>query len=173
MLTKASINRFARATINIALLAIVVGLGLHLALEFRTARKLSAKSEAAATTQPVDPGPAAEEQEHVLNAGQLKKILDSRKEHPLILDVRQRYDFIAGHIPSAVNIPFDELEVRAEDELQPAAFIVISYCECDKHNTLSQRYRALLNKLGFKNVAILDNGIDGWKGSSFALIASS
>jgi rhodanese-related sulfurtransferase/DNA-binding transcriptional ArsR family regulator len=43
-----------------------------------------------------------------------------------VLDVRPASEYAAGHLPGAVNIPFDELETRL-DEL-PAGIEVVAYC---------------------------------------------
>lgn len=44
----------------------------------------------------------------------------------LVLDVRPREEFAAGHIPGAVSIPLDELRARL-DEL-PGDLVVVAYC---------------------------------------------
>jgi rhodanese-related sulfurtransferase len=49
-------------------------------------------------------------------------------EAPAILDVRTPREFAAGHIPHAVNIPFNEIgaRVRELDVVRDAALVV--YC---------------------------------------------
>ncbi|MCC2030235.1 rhodanese-like domain-containing protein [Microbacterium tenebrionis] len=49
--------------------------------------------------------------------------LDDRENTPLI-DVRERDEFAAGHVPGAVNIPMSEIGNRL-DELPAEAFDVI------------------------------------------------
>ncbi len=49
--------------------------------------------------------------------------LDARENTPLI-DVRERDEFAAGHVPGAVNIPMSEIGNRL-DELPAEAFDVI------------------------------------------------
>lgn len=34
---------------------------------------------------------------------------------PVIVDVRSGKDFLAGHLPGAINIPLEELEQRKEE----------------------------------------------------------
>jgi rhodanese-related sulfurtransferase len=42
----------------------------------------------------------------------------------VVIDVRDRADYATGHLTGAKNIPADELEVRAANELNPADLIV-------------------------------------------------
>ncbi len=108
-----------------------------------------------------------------LSASELKKILDAKTERVVLVDLRERDQFRDGHIQSALNIPFDELEVRAEDELSKSDRIVLIYFECGSENTVSAINSASLHALGFRNVSILDAGIDSWKRSSYAVLKGS
>ncbi len=45
----------------------------------------------------------------------------------VLLDVRTRAEFHAGHLPGAVNIPVDELHGRAH-ELRARSAAVVVYC---------------------------------------------
>lgn len=80
---------------------------------------------------------------HALEAGQ-----------PLImLDVRERAAFVQRHIKPAINIPVDELEVRAVNELSPSDLIV-AYCGCEDDGD-SKVARKILYAQGFRRVVIL------------------
>lgn len=72
-----------------------------------------------------------------------------------------RAEFQAEHIPGAINIPSDELETRAEDELQGASHIVV-YCRCPSDGAAVSALD-LLNKNGFDNVSVLKGGFNAWK----------
>lgn len=103
----------------------------------------------------------------ILSAAQVNQILDRQKQRIVILDIQKRELFTKSHIPSAVNIPSDELEVRAQDELPKSHLIVIVDCSCAGTNDESIIRRSGLVGLGFKNVAILDGGMDSWKHQGF------
>ena len=106
----------------------------------------------------------------ILKADQVKKILDRRQGHVVILDIQERGKFKEGHLLSAINIPSDELEVRAEDELSKSDLIILVDCACDGTNSVSLIRRSALVNLGLKNVAILDGGLNAWKRSSFGVV---
>jgi len=106
---------------------------------------------------------------HTITAPELKELLIEKGDSLVLVDVRERDDFRKEHIPSAINIPFDEIEVRAEDELSKSTHIVLSFYKCDQENTVSVITSSSLKNLGFTNVSVLDGGINKWKESSYDL----
>jgi hypothetical protein len=86
-----------------------------------------------------------------------------------VLDVRPRAQFASVHIRDAINIPQDELPVRASNELDAKSQIVI-YClnngTCSKNElmtgTSSECLRAVLElrEAGFKNVRLIAASLD-------------
>jgi rhodanese-related sulfurtransferase len=77
----------------------------------------------------------------------------------LVLDVRDKAEFAAGHIPNARNIPLLELDGRLREiEKFKARPIVIS-CQSGAR---SAGVCELLRKNGFGEVFSLRGGIGGW-----------
>jgi rhodanese-related sulfurtransferase len=105
----------------------------------------------------------------IITAPELKALLLRKEDSIVLVDVRERNDFQKEHIPSAINIPFDEIEVRAEDELSKSSHIVLSFFKCDQENSVSTTASSSLKNLGFTNVSVLDGGINKWKESSYDL----
>ncbi|EID55059.1 ArsR/SmtB family transcription factor [Saccharomonospora xinjiangensis] len=68
-------------------------------------------------------GPSADSAEQVGRDELLRRV---RSGTVLVLDVRPREEYEAGHIPGAVSIPVDELEDRLHDV--PADQEVVAYC---------------------------------------------
>ena len=68
----------------------------------------------------------------------------------VLLDLRQREEYARDHLDGSKNIPFDELKVRAINELAPTDFIVLYEGESGE---LTQLADALLKQEGFTNVA--------------------
>ncbi len=77
----------------------------------------------------------------------------------LILDVRARDAFRAGHLPGAVNIPRGELELRADQELPDPTTRILTYCQLGKISTLAAQ---TLRTLGYTRTVALDGGLEGW-----------
>jgi hypothetical protein len=72
----------------------------------------------------------------IINAAQASSAI--RENNPTILDIRSRDDFAAGHIAGALNIPRDELEARAEHELDPSKDLLVY---CTYKNKCEQEFR--------------------------------
>ena len=67
---------------------------------------------------------------------------------PLIIDVRTHDEFIAGHLPGAINIPYDQIKTLttfAPDKSQ-SLFI---YCRSGRRSGIAE---TALNKLGYSKV---------------------
>lgn len=74
-----------------------------------------------------------------------------RDQNAVVLDVRARQSFSTKHLPQAVNIPLDELRVRAINELSPENTIVV-IAEDDFQSDLA--YTAL-DMQGFSRILVL------------------
>ena len=128
------------------------------------------------TPQQPQPQPAStqktlgQKEAQILKADEVHKILSRREKGVTVLDIQERKKFKEGHLPSAINIPTDELEARAEDELSKSDLIIIVDCACDGTNTASLLINSYLLNLGFPKVAVMDEGLNGWKAHSFELV---
>ncbi|NQE54980.1 Thiosulfate sulfurtransferase GlpE [ANME-1 cluster archaeon GoMg3.2] len=93
-----------------------------------------------------------------LRPEEVKEIRDNDKSGEFqLLDVRQPYEYEAGHIPGAKWVPLGELEYRhAELERDKK---IITYCRSG-HRSMAAN--TLLCGLGFENVYNLDGGILNW-----------
>jgi rhodanese-related sulfurtransferase len=70
-------------------------------------------------------------------------------EQPLLLDVRTRHEFAAGHIPGAVSIPVDELRERLGE--LPRDRPIAAYCQVGQRGYLATR---MLLQAGFSAVNV-------------------
>jgi DNA-binding transcriptional ArsR family regulator/rhodanese-related sulfurtransferase len=77
----------------------------------------------------------------------------------LLVDVRPRREFDAGHLPGAVSIPLDELETRI-DEL-PENVEVVAYCR-GRFCAFAHQAVRILEAAGRKAVR-LDVGLPEWR----------
>ncbi len=97
-----------------------------------------------------------------MSPDEVKAILDEDKKGEfLILDVRQPMEYEEGHLSGSVLIPLDELESR-RDELYRELYSgrkAIIYCRSGKR---SMAAAIALCDLGFKNLYILDGGLNSW-----------
>jgi len=80
----------------------------------------------------------------------------------VIVDVREPEEYLAGHIPGAINIPRGLLEFRVDAHpiLCDRVCTIIMQCQSGGRSALAT---ATMQKLGYKNVINLAGGFAAWK----------
>lgn len=84
--------------------------------------------------------------------------LRAGKNPPLLLDVREPWEFATAAIPDSTLIPMNEIPSRAHAELDPDAPIVV-VCH---HGARSLSVTMWLRNQGFDHVQSLIGGTDHW-----------
>jgi rhodanese-related sulfurtransferase len=84
-------------------------------------------------------------------------LADEGREKPLLLDVREPWEFEKARIAGAKLVPMREIAARL-DEINPARPIV-AICH---HGGRSLQVAMFLEKNGYNNVHNLAGGVDGW-----------
>lgn len=77
---------------------------------------------------------------------------------PLLLDVREPWEFQLAHLPDSLLMPMGDVPSRAHQELDPDAPIVV-LCH---HGQRSLSVAMWLRAQGFELAQSLAGGIDGW-----------
>ena len=100
----------------------------------------------------------------------LKGMID-RKEDFILVDTLSPESYEKEHIPGSINIPEEDIQMKAEDLLDKNKEIIV-YCgrfEC----IMSSHAAEILNKLGFKNVCDFEGGLQDWKQAGFPIVSSA
>ena len=79
---------------------------------------------------------------------------------PTILDVRSRREFVAGHVPGALHLPFWTLLTRLSEIPSSPADPIVVYCG---HGPRALFARSALRRLGFMHVACLAGHMAQWR----------
>ena len=87
----------------------------------------------------------------------------------VVLDVRERDAYNAGHVPGARHLPRGQLELRVNEELPNPTTRIVTVCEFGKISTLAA---ATLRELGFLRASALDGGMKAWRESGFPIEAA-
>ena len=82
----------------------------------------------------------------------------------IVLDVRERDAFEAGHIPTAQHLPRGVLELKVNEALPDPTVRIVTYCEYGKISTLAA---ATLRRMGFTRTVALDGGMKAWREKGF------
>ena len=86
-------------------------------------------------------------------------------EHrPQLIDVRSPGEFAAGHVPSAVNIPMEQLESRLDDICDHAVLI----CQSGTRATVSAEWIG-----GQRSPIILKGGTSAWQSAGYPVVKCS
>lgn len=84
----------------------------------------------------------------------------------VVLDVREKDAYLAGHIPGARHLPRGQLELRVNSELPDPTLRILTVCEFGKISTLAA---ATLRELGYLHATALDGGMSAWQERGFAV----
>lgn len=96
-----------------------------------------------------------------ITAGELAAWLaDERREKPVLLDVREPWEFEKARIEGATFIPMRELPSRVGQIDEDKEVVAICH-----HGGRSMQVAMFLEKQGFKRVHNLVGGIDAWSRS--------
>jgi len=82
----------------------------------------------------------------------------------IVLDVRERDAYEAGHIPGARLLPRGQLELRVNDELPDPTARIVTCCQFGRISTLAA---ATLRTMGFQRVVALDGGMKSWQEAGY------
>ena len=85
------------------------------------------------------------------------RLADPAQEQPLLLDVRENWEFDTCHIAGSTQIPMHLIPIRV-GELDDDREIV---CICH-HGARSMQVAAFLERNGFSNVTNLTGGVHAW-----------
>ena len=91
------------------------------------------------------------------NAAQLKTYLDTCDEQPLLLDVRQPWEFDVCKIENSVSIPMAQIPSELESLDSNRDTEVICH-----HGIRSRRVGRYLEQAGFNNIINFSGGVSQW-----------
>ncbi len=81
-------------------------------------------------------------------------------DHVTVIDIRERDEFVQGHVPGATFIPRGFLELQVETHQPDREKPVILYCAGGVRSALAARN---LKDMGYENPISLIGGFNGWK----------
>lgn len=84
-------------------------------------------------------------------------LADESRLKPLLLDVREPWEFQTCHIEGAVPMPMNTVPARMQELDEDAAIVCICH-----HGARSMSVAAFLERNGFANVINLTGGVHAW-----------
>jgi len=101
-----------------------------------------------------------------MSQAELNARLGGNSRDLVILDIREKDAFDAGHAPGAKHLPRGQLELRVDNELPDPTVRIVTCCEFGKISTLAA---ATLRELGYGRAVALDGGMKAWREAGFPL----
>jgi len=101
---------------------------------------------------------------------EVKARVESGANDFIVLDVRERDAYNAGHIPSAQHLPRGLLELKVNEALPDPTVRIVTCCEFGKISTLAA---ATLRRMGFTRTVALDGGMRAWTEKGFPVAISA
>ncbi len=97
---------------------------------------------------------------------ELARRLANRQNDLVVIDVREKDQFEAGHLPGAMHLPRGQLELRVNEAFPDPTVRIVAVCEFGKISTLAA---ATLRSLGFMHAAAMDGGMKAWREAGHAV----
>lgn len=94
-----------------------------------------------------------------ISASRLLASIDAG-DAPVILDVRSRAEFVAGHVPGARHIPFWRVSRRIGELAIPAGAELVVYCG---HGPRAVFAAGALRRRGYTRITYLEGHFSKWR----------
>ncbi|HKT72520.1 MAG TPA: MBL fold metallo-hydrolase [Steroidobacteraceae bacterium] len=101
---------------------------------------------------------------------ELKSRVDAQDPDLVVLDVREKDAYVAGHVPGARHLPRGQLELRVNEELPNPLVRILTVCEFGRISTLAA---ATLRHIGFQRAIALDGGMKAWREAGYPVVAQA
>jgi glyoxylase-like metal-dependent hydrolase (beta-lactamase superfamily II) len=101
-----------------------------------------------------------------MSMAELRRRVDAGAGDLIVLDVREKDAYDAGHIPGARLLPRGQLELRVDKALPDPTVRVLAYCQLGKISTLAA---ATLRTMGYPRAVALDGGMDAWTKADYPI----
>ncbi len=171
-------TRLLSLTLAAALMAVAAACGSDATDTADATNAAADEAEGDITDETTDDGAEAQADEQVRSEGGVRVVpiaeaLGIHQEAPadlVVLDVRTPEEFDAGHIEGAVMLDFYEPDFATRlAELDPDVPYLL-YC---RSGNRSGQTAAIMEELGFDNVADVDGGVIAWTAAGHELVTDA
>lgn len=94
-------------------------------------------------------------------------VMKINRANAVVLDIRDKKDFDAGHIVDSIHIPLAKLGARVSELEKHKANPVIVACRLGQHSADAVK---ILKSAGFTQIARLSGGITEWRADNLPLV---
>jgi glyoxylase-like metal-dependent hydrolase (beta-lactamase superfamily II) len=94
-----------------------------------------------------------------MSIDEVRERIDRHDPELVLLDVREKESFTAGHLPGAKHLPRGLIELSVDKALPDPSARILCYCNFGKISTLAA---ATLRQMGYTRAVALDGGFNDW-----------
>ncbi len=103
------------------------------------------------------------------SVGPQKAVMLINRQNAVVVDIRDKKEFDAGHIVDAIHIPLAKLKQRAPELKKFKERPLLVVCKMGQQGGDAVK---TLEELGHKEVSKLSGGVTEWKAQSYPLVQS-
>lgn len=111
--------------------------------------------------------PAAYQDLPTVSPDELNKMIESGQQM-VIVDVNTESMYKDGHIPGAINIPWN-VEGFKQDPKLPRGVELVFYCVCAEEEDSGAMAYSAVSDWGYRNIVLLKGGTPAWQDAGFSL----
>lgn len=104
-----------------------------------------------------------------ISIDEVKQMMDA-KEDLILLDVRTEGEVARGKLENSINIPIDQIPAKVEGVMPDKNAKIVVYCLSGSRSVFAVEF---MQKLGYKNVLNMTNGILAWRAKGYETSISS
>lgn len=105
-----------------------------------------------------------------MSMDELRERIEAGSGGIVVLDVRERDAYDAGHVPGARHVPRGQLELRIDQTLPDPTVRVVTCCEFGKISTLAAD---TMRTMGYVRAVALDGGMKAWREAGYPVEADA
>jgi glyoxylase-like metal-dependent hydrolase (beta-lactamase superfamily II)/rhodanese-related sulfurtransferase len=94
-----------------------------------------------------------------MSIDEVKRRLEKGDNDLVVLDVREKESYTAGHLPGAKHLPRGMIELSVDKALPDPGAHILTYCNFGRISTLAA---ATLRQMGYTRAVALDGGYQDW-----------
>ena len=114
-----------------------------------------------------DEVPASYEELPTVTPDELHEMIEAG-EQMVIVDVNTAPMYKDGHIPGAINIPW-ELGGFSQDPELPRGVTLVFYCVCAAEEDSGEMGYSAVSQFAYRNIVLLKGGTPGWEAAGYSL----
>ena len=106
----------------------------------------------------------------LISCEEANRRMDDAENPPVLIDVREQFEYETVRLGASVHISRGTLEMMVENEYPDRNTPILLYCGRGDRSALAA---LALKRLGYRNVASVEGGLNGWREKGLPVVIPS